>query len=248
MNGPEMILQITFAGLVAGMLGTGFGGALALMFIKPSHKTLGMMLGFSAGIMLSIIFLELLQEAMAAGFFYAALGLLLGILIFVSLDRFFPHHHFVSEEKQESRYIKKGILIATGIALHNLPEGLAIGAGFASSTSMGITLVALIALHNIPEGLAVAVPLNMGGLSRFRSLGVALMAGLPMGVGALLGALIGNISPPFLAFSLSFAGGAMLYIVCDELVPDIFELTNAYIAITGVTAGVLTGMLMVHYL
>jgi ZIP family zinc transporter len=248
MNGPEIILQITIIGLVAGAMGTGLGGTLALLFVKPSYKTLGVMLGFSAGVMLSIIFMELLQKAMAASIFYAALGLLLGILAFVLLDNFFPHHHFISEEKLGSQYVKKGVLIATGIALHNLPEGLAIGAGFASSTRMGIALAVLIALHNIPEGMAVAVPLNMGGLGRFRSLSIALVSGLPMGTGALLGALIGNISVPFLTLSLGFAGGAMLYIVCDELIPDVFNLTSAHIAIMGITTGVLTGMLMVHFL
>ena len=248
MNGLAVILQVTLIGLVAGTTGTGLGGMLALSFIKPSSQTLGVMLGFSAGVMLAIIFMELLTKAMAASIFYAALGLLLGIAAFVLLDNFFPHHHFISEEIPGNQYVKKGVLIATGIALHNLPEGLAIGAGFASSARMGIALAILITLHNIPEGMAVAVPLNMGGLDRFRSLSIALLAGLPMGTGALLGALIGNISVSFLTLSLGFAGGAMLYIVCDELIPDVFNLISAHIAIMGITAGVLTGMMMDHFL
>jgi ZIP family zinc transporter len=241
-------LEITLIGLIAGTLGTGLGGILAFLFAKPSDKVLGIMLGLSAGIMLSIVFMELLQKAAGNSFPHTVSGLLLGILSFVFLDNNFPHRHYVSEEVAGGLYVKKGVLIATGIALHNLPEGIAIGAGFASSASMGITLALLIAVHNIPEGIVAAFPLNIGGMGRVKSLAITLMAGLPMGVGAFLGVLSGNVSLSFLSLSLGFAAGAMLYIVCDELIPDVYKLTSAHIAILGITAGILTGMAMVYYL
>ncbi len=241
-------LEITLIGLMAGTMGTGIGGLLALSLFKPSNNVLGLMLGFSGGIMLSIVFMELLQKAAENSFAHMIVGLLLGILVFVYLDNYFPHWHYVSEETVGKAYVRKGVLIATGIALHNLPEGIAIGAGFASSEQMGITLAILIAAHNIPEGMAVGFPLYFGGLGRVKSLAITLMAGVPMGVGALLGALAGNISFSFLSLSLGFAAGAMLYIVCDELIPDVYRLASAHTAILGITAGILTGMLMVYYL
>lgn len=241
-------LEITLIGLMAGTMGTGIGGLLALSLLKPSNNVLGLMLGFSGGIMLSIVFMELLQKAAENSFAHMIVGLLLGILVFVYLDNYFPHWHYVSEETVGKAYVRKGVLIATGIALHNLPEGIAIGAGFASSEQMGITLAILIAAHNIPEGMAVGFPLYFGGLGRVKSLAITLMAGVPMGVGALLGALAGNISLSFLSLSLGFAAGAMLYIVCDELIPDVYRLASAHTAILGITAGILTGMLMVYYL
>jgi len=233
---------------MAGTMGTGIGGLLALSLLKPSNNVLGLMLGFSGGIMLSIVFMELLQKAAENSFAHMIVGLLLGILVFVYLDNYFPHWHYVSEETVGKAYVRKGVLIATGIALHNLPEGIAIGAGFASSEQMGITLAILIAAHNIPEGMAIGFPLYFGGLGRVKSLAITLMAGVPMGVGALLGALAGNISFSFLSLSLGFAAGAMLYIVCDELIPDVYRLASAHTAILGITAGILTGMLMVYYL
>ena len=241
-------LEITLIGLMAGTMGTGIGGLLALSLFKPSNNVLGLMLGFSGGIMLSIVFMELLQKAAENSFAHMIVGLLLGILVFVYLDNYFPHWHYVSEETVGKAYVRKGVLIATGIALHNLPEGIAIGAGFASSEQMGITLAILIAAHNIPEGMAVGFPLYIGGLGRAKSLAITLMAGVPMGAGALLGALAGNISFSFLSLSLGFAAGAMLYIVCDELIPDVYRLASAHTAILGITAGILTGMLMVYYL
>ncbi len=241
-------VDITLIGLAAGTVGTGLGGGFAFIFSKPTDKALGVMLGLSAGVMASIIFMELLQEALAISFIYTSIGLLLGILIFIFFDNNLPHNHFVSENTDREKYVKKGVLIATGIALHNLPEGIAIGAGFASSPKMGAALAVLIAVHNIPEGIAVAFPLLMGGLRRSKTLGITLVAGLPMGLGALLGALFGGISFSFLSLSLGFAAGAMLYVVCDELIPDVYKLCSAHNAILGVSAGILIGMAMVHFL
>lgn len=242
------LFEIILIGFVAGTIGTGLGAILSFTLSKPSDNTLGAMLGLSAGIMLSIIFMELLTESIASSFNHTVIGLLMGITAFVFLDNYFPHKHFVTEEVRQGRYLKKGMLIATGIGLHNLSEGVAIGAGFAASTSMGISLTILIAMHNIPEGLAVAIPLNIGGLNRLKSLGITLLAGLPMGVGTLFGAIVGNISVSFLSLSLGFAAGAMLYIVCDELIPDVYQITNAHIAIWGITGGILLGLTLVHFL
>ena len=240
--------EITLIGFATGAVGTGLGGSLALFLRRPSSRTLGMMLGFAAGIMLVVVFLELLPEGLETGFFYPALGLVLGILALLLLDERFAHHHFVTTEIHHPTYAKKGVLIATGVALHNFPEGLAIGAGFVASEALGITLALLIALHNMPEGLAAGIPLKSAGSRPRRIVLTTVVAGLPMGVGAMVGALLGTISPFMLGASLGFAAGAMLYIISDELIPDVYRLTNPHVAIGGITAGVILGMVMVHFI
>jgi len=232
-------------GLLPGVIGTGAGGLLSIFVKKPTPRLTGTILAFAAGVMLSIIFLELIEESVAfSGHWAAVAGLSLGLLIFYLLDRFLPHHHSITEEETVfGEYLKKGTLLALGIGLHNLPEGLAIGTGFIGSPELGLSLAILIGLHNIPEGMAVAAPLRQGGLSFSKVLAITALAGVPMGLGALVGALIGSISVFVLGLSLGFAAGAMLYIVCDELIPDAYESAGAHFSITGIFAGTILGLL-----
>ncbi|HZK19022.1 MAG TPA: ZIP family metal transporter [Clostridia bacterium] len=241
------VITVTLYGLTAGVLGTGLGGLIAYILPKPKPAAYSAALGLAAGIMLSIVFLELLVESMALTNMGATLiGLTLGVFGFAVLDSNIPHHHPVQPEhyrKENDEYLRKGILLAIGIALHNIPEGLAIGAGYAVSEQMGIVLALVIGFHNIPEGMAVALPLKAAGEDN-QGIIAAVAAGAPMGIGALLGALVGNISPLFLGISLSFAAGAMLYIVCDELIPDAFASSKGHGAILGIGAGVILGIML----
>ena len=232
-------------GLLTGVIGTGAGGLLSVLVKKPTPRFTGTILAFAAGVMLTIIFIELIDESIAySGHWAAIAGLTLGMLIFYILDHYLPHRHTVTEEETVyGGYLKKGTLLALGIGLHNLPEGLAIGTGFVGSQELGISLAILIGLHNIPEGMAVAAPLKQGGFSFPKVLAITALAGLPMGLGALIGALIGSISVFVLGLSLGFAAGAMLYIVCDELIPDAYESASAHFSIIGIFAGTILGLL-----
>ncbi len=238
-------LTIGALGTLAGVIGTGTGGLVAIFMKKPSSRFTGTILAFAAGIMLSIVFLELLEESIEfSGYSIAIIGLTLGMAIFYLLDLLLPHHHPVSPEKNySSGYLKKGTLLALGIGLHNFPEGLAIGSGFIGSTELGTTLAILIGLHNIPEGMAVAAPLRAGGYSPMKVIWITALAGAPMGIGALLGAVISGISTLILGLSLGFAAGAMLYIVCDELIPDAYETAGAHFSILGIFCGTVLGLL-----
>lgn len=244
----NIILQITLIGLIAGVLGTGLGGALGLFFKISKGNKLSVIMGFAAGIMMAIVFLELVEETIDMDLVgWGVIGLVVGVIIFLIIDLLIPHEHPFSKDGLDPTYLKKGALVTLGIGLHNLPEGLAIGAGFAASPELGLTLAVLIALHNIPEGLAVATPLIMANISRFNVLLITAAAGLPMAVGAFLGALIGNISPVFLAASLGFAGGAMLYIVCDELIPDAYNIAKSeHYPIMGILFGVVVGIMLIY--
>jgi len=236
--------EVTLLGLLAGVIGTGAGGLCAIFLNRPNPRFLGAILAFAAGVMLSIVFLELMIESMASSGYPAALaGLALGMGAFYLLDHYLPHHHPVStEDHGQGAFLKKGVLLALGIGLHNLPEGLAIGAGFSGSTGLGLTLTILIGLHDIPEGMAVAAPLKFGGYSYPKVLLVTALSGAPMGLGALAGTLIGGISPTILSLSLAFAAGAMLYIVCDELIPDAYETAGSHLSIAGIFVGVTLGI------
>jgi len=238
-------LEITAIGMIAGVLGNGIGGLFSFFIRKTSTRFMGTILGFSAGVMLSIIFLELLQESMDySGHWYSVAGIFIGLVAFFILDFYIPHHHAVtSEESYKGDFLKKGILLAIGISFHNLPEGLAIGVGFRGSLELGLTLSFLIALHNIPEGMAVAVSLKYGGYPLSRVLAITALSGVPMGIGALAGALIGVISPVILGLLFGFAAGAMLYIVCDELIPDAYQSAGAHFSILGIFFGVAVGII-----
>lgn len=237
--------EIGALGMLAGVIGTGAGGLIAIFMGKPSSRFTGTILAFAAGIMMAIVFLELIEESIDfSNYIVAIIGLTLGMAVFYLLDHFFPHHHPVSpEELPFGIYLKKGTLLALGIGLHNFPEGLAVGTGFIGSTELGTTLAILIGLHNIPEGMAVAAPLRAGGYSYLKVIWITALAGAPMGVGAFIGAAISSISPLILGLSLGFAGGAMLYIVCDELIPDAYESAGAHFSILGILCGTVLGIL-----
>ncbi len=145
-----------------------------------------------------------------------------------------------------------GLVMAAAIALHNVPEGMVIGASFARSVDRilsnrgGLVMALVIGLHNIPEGMAVAVPLISGGMSKWRSVGVTALSGAPTILGALAGFLIGTISPTALVISLSFASGAMLYVVFGELLPESILMWKSKLPATAVILGMLTGLIIIY--
>ncbi len=226
-------------------------GALTIMlFGMPGKKLLSALLGFAGGIMLAISLFDLMPEALEHGSMTSVLvGFLLGVGVMYALDRFIPHAHVSTNQDfsyenapngagVDKNILRVGYLIFFGIALHNLPEGLAIGAGLEASPELGLYIAIAIGLHNIPEGIAVAGPLRAGGLSVAKVLLLTLVAGLMAPVGAALGLLFFNISPLFIAGGLAFAAGAMVYIVNDELIPQSHKL-DSHIAIGGLILGLL---------
>ncbi|WP_353894217.1 ZIP family metal transporter [Proteinivorax hydrogeniformans] len=236
------IIISTLAGL-----STAIGAVLIIVMGKPPDKMVSTMLGFAAGIMIAISTLELIPEAVElGGTFIAALGFVLGTFLMLVLDGLIPHAHMGSGEKEskESEMKKMGYFIFFGIALHNLPEGLAIGAGFEAQGTLGFTIALALAIHNIPEGMATAVPLIKGGVSKGKVFILTLFAGLMTPVGTALGFLIFNISQDFVAVSLSLAAGAMIYIVGDELIPQSHK-QHSHTANLGLLAGFLLGLIIV---
>ena len=145
-----------------------------------------------------------------------------------------------------------GLVMAAAIALHNVPEGMVIGASFARTAKEtllnrgGLTMAIVIGLHNIPEGMAVAVPLVSGGMSKWRSVLITALTGFPTILGAIIGFTVGAMGPAALALSLSFASGAMLYVVFGELLPESILMWQSKLPAAATIAGMLTGMVIIY--
>ena len=157
-------------------------------------------------------------------------------------------HHQAEKDNKFALFIA-GVVMASAIALHNVPEGMTIGAAYASNNgAMGgaaIVLAVLIGLHNIPEGMAVAVPLITGGMAKWKAVLITASSGIPTILGALLGYLLGEIGPLGLALSLGFASGAMLYVVFGEILPQAILMYRSKLPAFSAIGGILLGMLII---
>lgn len=240
-------LTIGLIGLAAGVIGTGLGGVITAVIGKPSQSVLGFYMGFAGGIMLSLVFAEMIPEAMEeAGIAVAIVGMLIGVGVLILADSKFPHMHHGGGTEGNTKYVRMGYLLGFGIAIHNLPEGMAIGAGYAAASGLGLTLAIVLALHNIPEGIAMAAPLAAGGAGAKQIISATVLAGIPVGVGAFLGMLVGDVSPAFLSLALGFAGGAMLYISFEELLPEAHTQSDGgHQGIYGGIVGVIVGYILI---
>ena len=156
--------------------------------------------------------------------------------------------HFVKHDNKFALFVA-GVVMACAIALHNVPEGMTIGASYASNNgvmgSSALVLAVLIGLHNIPEGMAVSVPLISGGMGKAKAVFMTDLSGVPTIVGALLGYLIGDIGALGLALSLGFASGAMLYVVFGEILPQSILMYHSKLPAFSAIAGILVGMLII---
>lgn len=194
------------------------GVALAFFF-KQSRKKFSIALGFSTGIMLLISFLELMPEAAEMiGWLPALFSMFLGLALIAGINRLVPHHHFPEEAGWEMIPLKTAYLLALGLILHDLPEGLAMAEGYLAEPKLGIMVGASIALHNIPEELMLSVPLVASG--KFRSLWFLLFfSALAEPVGAFFGLISVSILPGLLPNFLAITAGVMAWICVHELTP-----------------------------
>ncbi len=156
--------------------------------------------------------------------------------------------HYLNKDSKLSLFIA-GVVMASAIALHNVPEGMTIGASYASNNGVmgtaAITLAILIGMHNIPEGMAVSVPLIAGGMAKWKAVLITAASGIPTIIGALLGFMLGEIGPLGLALSLGFASGAMLYVVFGEILPQAILMYHSKLPAFSAIGGMLVGLLII---
>ena len=231
------LLSIIILSVLAG-LGTGLGG-LVVLVRKPGEKLFVFLIGLAAGLMIMISFMELLFDSLRiSGLFPAAVGFIAGSLLLFILDFLLPHKHIVSEKGViKSKMLRTGTLIAIGISLHNLPEGIAVASGYSYAPEIGLIIAVAIALHNIPEGIAIALPLRMSGATRWNAFRVALLSGLTEPIGAVIASVFLTTLPELTPYALSFAAGVMVFITMDELIPIAHEHGHEHFTSFGLIMG-----------
>ena len=205
-----------------------FGSVLGFIFRKISHKFSDIVLSFAAGIMLAAAVLGLILPSVEYGgkfgLVYAVVGIFTGAFVMSLMDKLVPHLHRLAgadPEDHNNGNLSKVILFVMAIAIHNLPEGIAAGVGFGSGDVNGALLIAGgIALQNIPEGMIIIGPMLASGISVKRTLVCAFATGLIEVVGTFIGYFAVSISSIVLPFALAFAGGTMLYVISDEMIPE----------------------------
>jgi ZIP family zinc transporter len=209
--------------IIAG-LATVLGASIILLTGQPGKKTLALLLGFAGGVMTAVVIFDLLPSALVySNILVTTLGFICGLFFMFLLEltiSFFPSLKNTKKAEQQGRFLKMGYLIAIGIALHDLPEGIAIAVGYAAKENLGLIIALAIGLHNIPEGMATAAPLSMGGVSKAKIIFICLLISLFTPLGALLGILLVSITSHFISLLLALAGGAMAFIVKNELLPE----------------------------
>jgi len=269
-------MNVALVTTLATVGGTGMGGVTACLFRKDSSRTVSLLMSFAAGVMTAVVCFDLLSGALSAegpggaSLLWVVLGVMLGYGVIYLLNVWVDQStggnrpartqsagpnrsgSGVAVQPLHSSLLVAGLVMAAAIALHNLPEGVVIGAAFAKSggdavaVQSGIVMAAVIGMHDVPEGMAVAVPLISGGMSKAKAVAVTAATGVPTVLGAVLGYYLGSLGPGALSMSLSFASGAMLYVVFGELLPEAVSLWQSQLPALAAVVGIMTGMVIIY--
>lgn len=224
---------------------TVIGSLIGFIFKNISHKFSDIILSFAAGVMLAAAVLGLIVPSLEYGGKYGILitvaGIFAGAVCLTLIDKLVPHLHKIVGVEPESHHnanLNKVLLFVLAIAIHNLPEGIAAGVGFGSGdTTQALIIAGGIALQNIPEGMVIIAPMLAAGISPRKTFILAMITGFVEVIGTLIGYFAVSISTAILPFALAFAGGTMLYVISDEMIPE----THAHGSERGATYALLIG-------
>lgn len=226
-------------------LATTLGCLLVVILGRPSNRTLAFFLGLAAGVMLAVVVFDLIPTALDYGSIGETTGgFAVGAFLLYLIDKQFsrlPGRGWT--EYGPGHFRKMGYLIAIGIALHDLPEGMAIAIGYSATVKLGPVIALAMGLHNIPEGMATAAPLQMAGLKKTRIIAINMFVSIFTPIGAAIGLFLVHLIPEIISLLLAVAAGAMAYLVKDELLPEAFNQCwlTASLGISG-------GVGMIYYL
>lgn len=250
-----------FLGLLIPFLGTTLGAATVfLMRNKMNSKVEKLLLGFASGVMIAASIWSLLMPSIEMAesqniipWVPAAVGFLLGILFLLILDSIVPHVHLNSSKPEGIKAkLKKTTMLVFAVTLHNIPEGMAVGVTFAGALigNAGITMAGAfalaigIAIQNFPEGAIISMPLKSEGISKWKAFIYGTLSGIVEPIGAIITILLTNAVVPILPYLLSFAAGAMIYVVVEELIPEAQSGEHSNIATIGVAIGFVIMMIL----
>jgi len=244
----DRIVEPFLLSLIAGS-STAVGGIIVLILRRISDRVVSFSLAFASGVMLLVSFNDLFLEAAKLLTHFELMSMFsLGALIMITLDLALPHIEPITKSGngENPEMLRKGMLIALGISLHNFPEGLVVAAGYSYLPRLGLIIAIAIMFHNIPEGLATAIPLRKAGVKSWKCFFLTLLSGLTEPVGALAVAFalsfVGTES--FIGSSLAFAAGVMIYITADELIPIAHEYGYKHTVSVGLLLGIMFSLLM----
>ncbi len=237
----EMVLLTALGVGGATVIGAGIG----FLFKKISHRFSDIILAFAAGVMLAAAVLGLILPALEYGGQWGlvptVIGIFAGAVCLSLIDKLVPHLHKLSGAEQEDHIASgagKVLLFVLAIAIHNFPEGIAAGVSFGTGdTSSALLIAGGIALQNIPEGMVIIAPMLAVGISSRRTFLLAALTGFVEVIGTLIGYLAVSVASAILPFALAFAGGTMLYVISDEMIPE----THAHGSQRGATYALLAG-------
>lgn len=224
---------------------TVIGALIGFAFKNISHKFSDIVLSFAAGVMLSAAVIGLILPSVEYGgkysLFITVAGVFAGAVVLNLIDKLVPHLHKMAGadiEEHRNTNLSKVLLFVGAIAIHNLPEGIAAGVGFGSGNdAQALVIAGGIALQNIPEGMVIIAPMLAAGVKPRRTFVIAMMTGLVEVVGTLIGYFAVSVATAILPFALAFAGGTMLYVISDEMIPE----THAHGSERGATYALLIG-------
>ncbi len=282
----SVLIYVLIVTAIAGVGGTGLGGLISTLFKKNSTKAVSLLLSFAGGVMLSVVFLDLMTEGIKEandahlnGSLLMIFGVIIGFAVISLLNYVIDKHtnkevehsneekhpktaddldelihadHYEEHKKSNNNLFVAGLIMASAIALHNLPEGMVIGAAYTDIqsvsnlfTSSGMLVAIVLGLHNIPEGMAVAVPLIAGGMPKWKAVLMTALSGFPTVIGALIGYLLGTMGALWNVLALGFASGAMLYVVFGELLPESILMWKSKLPSCAVIIGILLGVFII---
>ena len=236
------MLRVFLYGLIAGVLGTGLGGVFCILLGRRSNRFMSLAMSLAGGVMVAIVCFDLIPEAVGlAGFPLVAVAVLFGAMTVLMLNDMIDTIRYKGKGAgNERRLFTAGMTMFAAIALHNFPEGLAIGSG--EVIEKGLVMALALSLHNVPEGIAIGLPLKMSGVKNVKIVGLTLLSGLPTAFGACVGYLIGLSSPYLIATCLAVAGGAMLFVSFSEMIVESNKLYRgnapSVFAVIGILAGI----------
>lgn len=236
------IIYVSLFGCLVSLIGTVIGSFIAISFKKPSQKVLASILGFSGGLMLSVVMFDLIPESIQIwGLFKTIFFCLAGIFGIAIIDQKMTFN-------ENDKGLKVGIMTAIALAMHNFPEGIIMGCGFALGSGMGLKMSLIIAIHDIPEGLAVASPLMISEVKPLKIIVYSFLTALPTMVGALIGIYVSKFSSNILGLCISTASGIMLYVVCGEMLPQVSKIWNGITSTIGILMGIMLGLVIIKIL